>query len=81
MVVGNFDLECVAVFPDKANPELIIDPYAELTISFGLQNFQAVPGRNAKIVQSPRRVQEKKLSQGCANQARRKLPRLPGRPQ
>jgi hypothetical protein len=81
MVVRDFHLERVAVFPHEANSKLVINSYAELTLSFGLQSFKAVPGRNAKIVQPPCRIQEKKLSQGCANQARRKRSGFSGQPQ
>jgi len=81
MVIRDFDVERVAVFPYEANPELIIDPYAELPFTFGLQSLKAVPRRNAKVIQSSCRIQQKKLSQGCANQARRKLSGPSGQPQ
>ena len=52
MVIRDFDVEHIAVFPYEANPELIIDSYAELSLTFGLQSLKAVPGWNAKVVQS-----------------------------
>ena len=57
MVIRYFNLERIAVFPYKTNSELIIDAYAELPLTFGLQSLQAVPRWNAKIVQSSGRVQ------------------------
>jgi len=81
MVIRDFDLERVAVFPHEANPELIINSYAGLPFTVGLQSLEAVPRGNAKVIQSSRRIQQKKLSQGCANQARRKLSGLSGQPQ
>jgi hypothetical protein len=73
VVVRDFDVERIAVFPYEANPKLIIYSNAELPFTFGLQSLQTVSGRNAKIVQSSSCIQQKKLSQRYANQARRKL--------
>jgi len=81
MVVGDFHLERVPIFPYEANSKLIIDSYAELTFPFGLQSLKTVPGRNAKVIQTSCRIQQKKLSQGRANQARRKFSGLAGQPQ
>lgn len=80
MVIRDFYVEHVTVFPYEAKPELIVDPYTELSLTFGLQSLKAVPGRNAKIVQSSCCIHQKKLSQGRANQARRKLPGFTGQP-
>ena len=50
MVVRDFDVEHIAVFPHEANPELITDSYAELSLTFSLQSLKAVPRRHAKVV-------------------------------
>jgi hypothetical protein len=81
MVVRDFDVERIAVFPYEANAKLIIDSYAELSLTFGLQGLEAVSRWNAKIVQSPCCIQQKKLSQGCTNQARRKLSGFASQPE
>jgi hypothetical protein len=39
MIIRDFNVERIAFFPHKANPELIIDPYAELAFTFGLQSL------------------------------------------
>jgi hypothetical protein len=57
MVVRYFNLERIAIFPYETNTELIINTYAELPLTFGLQSLQAVPRWNAKVVQSSGRVQ------------------------
>ena len=62
MVVGDFDIKNVSVLPSEANPELIINPDAELAFAICLQSLQAVTGRNSKVIQSSSRVQQKKLS-------------------
>lgn len=80
MIIRDLNVECVAVFPYETNPELIIDPYAELAFTSDLQCFQAVPRWNAQIVQSSCRIHEKKLSQSHANQTRREFAGLSGQP-
>jgi hypothetical protein len=39
MVVRDFNIEGIAVFPYEADPKLIIDAYAELPFTFGLQSL------------------------------------------
>jgi hypothetical protein len=39
MIVRDFDVERVTIFPQEANPELIIDSYAELAFTFALQRL------------------------------------------
>ena len=54
MVISNFDVKNVAIFPRKTNPELIINSDAQLPLSFCLQSLQTVAGWNPKVIQTPR---------------------------
>ena len=49
MIVGDFYLECVAVTPYEAYPELIVDPDAVLPFAVALQWFQAISGKKSQI--------------------------------
>jgi hypothetical protein len=77
MIIRYLDVKGIAIFPCETNPELIIDSDAELPLAFCLQSLQAVAGRNSQVVQSSSHVQQKKLPQGWANQAGRKLSGFP----
>jgi hypothetical protein len=81
MIIGYLDVQGIAIFPRETNPELIIDSDAELPLAFCLQSLQAVAGRSSQVVQSSGRVQQKKLSQGWPNQARRELSGFSCQPQ
>jgi hypothetical protein len=56
MIVGNLDFVRVAISPDEANPELVVDPDAELTIAIRLQGLEPVAWWYAKIVKPNRSV-------------------------
>lgn len=49
MIIGDFNLECIAVTPYEADPELVIDPDAVLSGAVTLERFQAIAGENRKI--------------------------------
>jgi hypothetical protein len=49
MIIGDFDLECVAVTPNEAYPKLIIDPDTMLSCTVALQRFQAIAGEKCQI--------------------------------
>jgi hypothetical protein len=81
MIIRDLDVKSIAIFPCETNPKLIINSDAELALTICLQGLQAVAGRNSQVVQSSCRVQQKKLSQSWANQARRKLSGFSRQPQ
>jgi hypothetical protein len=54
MVVGDFDIEGVAILPSETNPKLVVNSNTELTCAIGLQSLQTVTGWNSKIIQSAR---------------------------
>jgi hypothetical protein len=61
MIVGDFDVPCCAVVPHKAEPPLIVDADAVLTLTISAQNFQTVARRRAEIVELTRGIQRQKL--------------------
>jgi hypothetical protein len=46
VVIGNFYVFCAIVRPHKTNAELIVNPYAVLSNSVILKDFQKVPRGN-----------------------------------
>ncbi len=49
MIVGDFNLVCVAVAPYEADPILIVDPDAVLPCAVTLERLQAITGKKSKI--------------------------------
>ena len=75
MIVGDFHIQGIAVSPAEADPPLIVDPDAVLTLSIPGQLFKAIPGRNSQIGQSIGGVKHEKLLQGRAVNILRELSR------
>jgi len=48
MIIGDFNLESVAVTPYEAYPELIVDPDTVLSFAVAPQWFHAISGKKAK---------------------------------
>lgn len=51
MVINNFDVFRASSGPTEANPELLVNSNAVLTLAFTMQRFQQIPGRHFKIIQ------------------------------
>jgi hypothetical protein len=49
MIIGDFDLECVAVTPIEAYPELIIDPDTALSCTVALQWLQTIVRKKCQV--------------------------------
>jgi hypothetical protein len=49
MIIGDFNLEGVAVPPNEAYPELIVYPDAMLSFAVALQLFQVISGEQSQI--------------------------------
>ena len=64
MIVDDLDVECVAVIPAEADPPLIIDPDAMLTLPISREFFEAIPRRHFEVAQRVSRVQHEELLQG-----------------
>jgi hypothetical protein len=49
MIIGDFGLECVAIMPNEAYSELIIDPDTMLSCTVALQRFQPIAGKKCQV--------------------------------
>jgi hypothetical protein len=50
VIIRNLDIKSITVSPCEANPELIVNPDAELSFALCLQRFETVTGRNSQVV-------------------------------
>lgn len=57
VVIGNFNVEGVTVFPDEANAPLLIDTNAVLSFAVTPQSFKIVRWRHPKVVECDGRIQ------------------------
>jgi hypothetical protein len=73
MIVGDFHIQGIAVSPAEADPPLIVDPDAVLTLPIPGQLFKAIPGRNSQIGQSIGGVKHEELLQSRAVDILREL--------
>lgn len=48
MVVGDFDVVRVAVFPSEANAPLAVNAYAVLAFAVAGEGFEVIAGRNSE---------------------------------
>jgi len=64
MIVNYLDVEGIPVAPAKADPPLVIDPYAMLTTSIPRQLLEAIAWRKPKVTQSIRGVENRELALG-----------------
>src|SRR5215813_6356896 len=76
VVVRDFNVEGVSASPYEADPPLIVDPDAVLTLSISPQGLEPVSGRHPEVRERSCPVEEQELS------SRRALKRLEtaGRP-
>lgn len=63
MIVDNFNVKRVSIFPQEANPPLVIDPNAVLPLTISTQRFEPVARRGGQIAQFRRRVELSQLPQ------------------
>jgi hypothetical protein len=52
MVINNLDVRALSFAPDKADSPLIVYPDAMLTGALAFQRLEAIPGRNAQVVET-----------------------------
>jgi hypothetical protein len=62
MIIRNFDVFHAIIRPHKTNAELIVDPYAVLTLPVMFKRFQKVPGWNLQGFQGNGSVKLVELS-------------------
>lgn len=61
MVVRNLHVVCVPTSPGEADPPLVIDANAVLSVTTPSELLQAIAGRQAEVVQRPCRVENSQL--------------------
>ena len=66
MIVGDLDLESIALPPNEANPPLVVDPNAVLALAVAQELFEVVSRRNIQICQAIRCIQNPKFDVGPA---------------
>ena len=64
VIVGDFNLECVTIAPDKTDAPLFIDADAMLAKSATFQLLKAITGRLRKVSERARSVDDEKLPCG-----------------
>jgi hypothetical protein len=69
VVVHHFDLLCVAVLPDEADPILIVDPDAVLSTPISAESLELIAGERAQVVESLCRMQLHELALSDAGNA------------
>jgi hypothetical protein len=58
VIIGQFNVVGVPVFPSKANAVLIVYPNAVLPRPVTLQGFEAIAGGSPQIREAPRPIQQ-----------------------
>jgi hypothetical protein len=49
VIIGDLNIVCPIVLPEKADAVLIVDPNAVLALSVALQSLQPIPRWNTKV--------------------------------
>jgi hypothetical protein len=57
MVIHYLHILDAAIFPDKANPVLVIDPDAVLAAPIAMQGFQSISRRHLENIDCARRIE------------------------
>jgi hypothetical protein len=57
MIIHDFNIKSVAVFPSKADSPLVIDPDTVLALPMSSQGLEPIAGRLAKILEAGRSVE------------------------
>ena len=61
MIVDDFDIDGVPLFPTEADPPSFVDPYAVLTLPVALQRFQPVAGWGRQVLKNAGTVKVQQL--------------------
>ena len=64
MIVRYLNIMCVAIFPAKTRPPLIVNADTPLSLPVSSQFFQSIPRRNAQIIDRLCRIYGLKLAPG-----------------
>ncbi len=72
VIVGDLDLESIALPPDEANSPLVVDPNAVLALAVTQKFLEVVSRRNIQVSQGIRRIQNPEFDVGPALDVTRK---------
>jgi len=77
VIVDDFNIERVVVYPAKTNSPLLVDSNTPLSFAIASQGFEVIRGRNSKVVERDRPMQHSEFSHrnglNIARQAARTL--------
>jgi hypothetical protein len=76
MIVGYLDVKCLAVFPAKTYPPLIINGYGIKAGTISLQCMKAVAWRNLQVVEAGCQINIFQTANRPADDIRGQTPRL-----
>ena len=77
MAVDDLDIGWPSIRPDEANPPLIVDADAVLTLPVASQPLQPIRGRRPKIADDLRLIEQAQLTRRDALSVRRRPAALP----
>jgi hypothetical protein len=63
VVIDDLDIGRIAIPPAEADPPLVVDPDAVLTLAVSVESLQSIPRRNAEVIKRCCRIQHPKLPQ------------------
>jgi hypothetical protein len=64
VIINNFDFLSTTRLPPETDPELVVDPDAELPRAAAFQGFQAIARRNPQVLELRGSIQHRQLSHG-----------------
>lgn len=76
VAIDNFDLMRAVRLPDEADPILVVDTNAVLSVPIASQALEPVSRGNPQVGQCAGAVKHQQLSQGSPPEARRESPAL-----
>jgi hypothetical protein len=62
MIIHDFDIVHIAVFPSEANPPLIVDTNAVLPLPVAFQRFELIAGRLPEVLKGSGAMQIEQLA-------------------
>lgn len=62
MVIHNFDIACITIFPSEANSPSIVDANAVLPLPVAFQSFKLIAGWLPEILDGPGAMQIEKFA-------------------
>ena len=65
MIIRDFHVVSVAVFPTETDAPLLVDANAVLAVTVAPESFQTISGGNTEVLQVGGRVQHQEFTEGC----------------